>query len=77
MRHVGALHVEPRRIKIHVHLGIARLGGVGLNPCQDGLGHLFRGELSIQPFKMLKLGPKKSAKVSVCVGGGVQVLFGQ
>ena len=23
-----------------VHLGIARLGG-GLNPCQDGLWHLF------------------------------------
>ena len=38
---------KPQQRNISVHFGIARLGGVGgLNPCQDGLGHLFRGELS-------------------------------
>ena len=32
--------------KISVHLGIARLGEGGLNPCQDDLSNLFSGELS-------------------------------
>ena len=27
-------------------MGIARLGGGGLNPCPDGLGHFFREEFS-------------------------------
>ena len=37
---------KPQHKKISVHLGIARLGG-GLNPCQDGLWHLFLGEMSM------------------------------
>ena len=36
---------KPPQKKRHFYLGIARLGG-GLDPCQDGLGHLFREELS-------------------------------
>ena len=28
------------------HLGIARKGGGGLNPCPDGLGHFFREEFA-------------------------------
>ena len=38
---------KPQHKNISVHLGIARLRGRGgLNTCQDGLGLLFRGELS-------------------------------
>ena len=32
---------KPHRRKYRRHLGIARLGGGGLNPCPDGLGQLF------------------------------------
>ena len=37
---------KPQHKNIAVHLGVARLGG-GLNPCQDGLWHLFLGEMSM------------------------------
>ena len=36
---------KPHRKNISVHLGIARLVR-GLNPCPDGLWHLFLGEMS-------------------------------
>ena len=45
MPHIQGPFGKPHRKKISVHLGIARLGG-GLNPCQDGLWHLFLGEMS-------------------------------
>ena len=55
---------KPHHKNISVHLGIARLGeGGGLNPCQDGLGHLFRGEYSqVQTGICLILGGQKACQ---------------
>ena len=42
IEHLG----KPHRDQRGRHLGIARKGGGGLNPCPDGLGHFFREEFS-------------------------------
>ena len=50
----------------------------GLNPCQDGLWHLFLGEMSMYKRAFVWFCPKIGAtECPFECGGGVQWLFGQ
>ena len=53
--------------------GHCPFGGGGLDPCQDGLGHLFREEQSYSNWSENKV--PQSARLSA--GGGGQSQFGQ
>ena len=76
---------KPPRKNHPRHLGIARLGGGGLNPCPDGLGQLFWedfasfwGGLYPCPDGLGHFfGDKLPQSARLSAGRGVQKLFGQ
>ena len=53
------------------------MGGGGLNPCQDGLWHLFLGEMSMYKRAFAQFFPKIGATECPFECGGAQWLFGQ